>query len=93
MRVAAGDLPMGKACAFVRRYFQVLAKVGNSAVRKGRALREFREMNAEVFKLLPREDTLRLGSAETIVVGEGADERADEIIETQGQEVPSAEPR
>ena len=67
---------------------QVLDSVGRKAI-KGKALREFREMNAEVFKLLPREDTL-VHRAETIMVGPGADEAADEYPEEigEGEEVP-----
>jgi len=79
MRVFAGDLPLAHCSPRVRRYMQVLDKVAKSAL-KGKTLREFREMNAEVFKLLPREDTLTV-RAETIMVGAGADEAADEAIE------------
>jgi hypothetical protein len=78
MRVFAGDLPLAHASPRVRRYMQVLDSVGRKAI-KGKALREFREMNAEVFKLLPREDTL-IHRAETIMVGPGADEAADEAL-------------
>lgn len=70
MQVASGDLPMSKACPFVRRFFEVHGKVTKSAM-KGKAIREYREMAAEVFKLLPREDSLTV-KAETIFVGRGA---------------------
>ncbi len=104
MQVAAGDMPRSKACPAVRHFFEVLERVTRRVKQpKGKKagpqpmehLREFREMYAEVFKLLPREDTLLLGKAETIFIGPGADEAADEelstgerVIETEGTEIP-----
>lgn len=44
-------------------------------------------MSGEIFRLLPREDTLLIGKAETIFVGPGAEEAAEEFI----IELPEAE--
>jgi hypothetical protein len=78
MRLFAGDLQLKDASPRVRRYMQVLDKLAKSAL-NGKGLREFREMNAEVFKLLPREDTLVI-RPEVIRFGPGADEATDEAL-------------
>lgn len=57
-------------------YLKVTKKKGQLAL-KGKGSREFAELIGKGLALLPREDTLMLGRAETIYVGPGALQEAE----------------
>jgi len=76
--VASGEMPKSKASPRVRGFYDVLDKAQKDAL-KGKARREYREQFGDVLGLLPKEDTLTI-RAETIMVGPGADEAADEAL-------------